>query len=167
MQQQPYEVQEVNNDEPVVVVVELLDQPVASFRPSFSFPVPQCVLVDEWQQHEDLGQYCSATVAEVALVPPYCRHRTVNGCGDNTPGVVLVVVMDAEPNGGMSVAQAGSVPLSADIANAAGDVDDEYAPYSFHGQYEENKWGNSDLGTNHFAAQVECGLAENDDDVGS
>lgn len=57
LQQQPYEVQEANDDEQVVVVVVVVDRLVASFRPSFSFPVPQCAPVDEWQQHEDLDQY--------------------------------------------------------------------------------------------------------------
>jgi hypothetical protein len=61
LSQQPYEVQVANpaNAGEQAVVVEVahsLDHRlVASFRPSFSSPVPQCAPVAEWQQCEDLA----------------------------------------------------------------------------------------------------------------
>jgi hypothetical protein len=81
-----------------VVVVHSQDWPVASFRPFFSFPVPQCAPGDEWQQHEDLDPHSSAVAVVVGRMSNLYHGKNKNVCLDNTP-VVAVVEMDEQLNG--------------------------------------------------------------------
>jgi hypothetical protein len=165
LQQQPSEVQEANDER--AVVAEVVDRPAASFRPSFSFLVPQCAPVDEWQQHEDLDPHYSEAAA--AEAPVHDRHRHETGCGDNTPMVVVVAGEMDEQLNDMSVAPPGLVLSSADTANDDAGEREEHVPseaYNFHAScryYCEGRYVNSGLGTNHFAAQGACELAKMDD----
>jgi hypothetical protein len=132
--------------------------------------VPQCGLDAEWQQREDLDPYYSeAQVAVVVEAPVWYRHHgNKKCCPDNMPVVVAEGEMDAPPND-IPMTQTEPVSSSDDTVNdEAGD--DEYVPLEDHsccceGRYEENGWGNFDLGTNRSVVPVVCGQPKTDADA--